>query len=151
VVFWICAALSLVALFFLLRTLSRKLVLADGVLYPPGAKPAAVKDLVRLDLRRWPSKGLAFAWAKEGDKERKIRIDGLTYGGFKAAEGQPAEKLMESVKAGFSGELIEYESTDGDSEDRDGTPDDSQAPQTAAEGSAAEGATPTDSPRTTDS
>jgi hypothetical protein len=116
VVFWICAVLAVGALFFLLRTGSRKLVLKDGVLEPPGGKPVALKDLVRLDLRRWRTKGLAFAWAGENGRERKIRIDGLTYGGFKADEGQPAEQLMERIKAGFSGELIEYEEEEGRSE-----------------------------------
>lgn len=70
-----------------------------------------------MDLRKWDRKGLAFAWTKGGDaSERKIRIDGLTYGGFKKEDGEPAEKLMQAIKAGFSGELIEYEAEEDSAE-----------------------------------
>jgi hypothetical protein len=110
VVFWICLVLFLGALFVLLRTLSRKVVLEGTTFQPAGGRPVDVKDLKRLDLRRWQSKGLAYAWAEDGKGgERRIRIDGLTYGGFREEDGQPAEKLMEKLKAGFSGELIDYE------------------------------------------
>ena len=37
-----------------------------------------------------------------------MRIDGLTYGGFRKEDGEPAEKLMERLVANFSGELIDY-------------------------------------------
>lgn len=109
VVFWICLALFLGTLFVLLRTLSRKIVLEGETLQPAGGEPVELKDLVRLDLRRWQGKGLAYAWTGGDGGERKIRIDGLTYGGFKADDGEPAEKLMQGIKAGFSGELIDYE------------------------------------------
>ena len=36
-------------------------------------------------------------------------IDGLTYGGFKAEHGEPAERLIRRLKASFSGELIDFE------------------------------------------
>ena len=117
VVFWICLVLTLGALIVLLRTISRKMVLHGTTFQPAGGKPVDIEDLVRLDLRRWDRKGLAFAWARSGNgPERKIRIDGLTYGGFKKEEGEPAEKLMEGLKAGFSGELIEYESEEESAE-----------------------------------
>lgn len=109
---WVCLALTLAALFVLLRTLGRRMWIGDGMLQTPGAKPVAVADLVRLDLRKWETKGLAYAWAKGSGGERKLRIDGLTYGGFKKEQGQPAEKLMKELKAGFSGEIIEYEAVD---------------------------------------
>ncbi|BCX49187.1 hypothetical protein HAHE_30950 [Haloferula helveola] len=110
VVFWICLVLFLGALFLLLRTMARKIVLDGTTLQPAGGKPVELGDLVRLDLRRWKSKGLAFAWSDNGSGgERKIRIDGLTYGGFKHDDGEPAEKLIQAVRAGFSGELIDYE------------------------------------------
>ncbi|MGB1129702.1 MAG: hypothetical protein ACPG4K_06615 [Haloferula sp.] len=117
VVFWICLALSLGAVFVLLRTISRKMVLDGSTFQPAGGKAVDLADLVRLDLRRWDGKGLAFAWAKtDGGAERKIRIDGLTYGGFKKEDGEPAEKLMQALRAGFSGELIEYVSEEEPSE-----------------------------------
>lgn len=104
----ICGVLALGALFVLLRTQSRRLELADGVLKVPGSKPTPVSELNRLDLRKWKTKGLAFAWTGAGDG-RKLRIDGLTYGGFKEEQGAPAERLMEALKAGFTGEIVDYE------------------------------------------
>lgn len=104
----LCAVLAAGSLVVLLRTLGRRLELADGVLKAPGSKPVPVAELNRLDLRKWKTKGLAFAWAGEGEG-RKLRIDGLTYGGFKEEQGAPAERLMEALKAGFSGEIVDYE------------------------------------------
>jgi hypothetical protein len=116
IVFAICLALLLAAVFVLLRTLSRKMVVDGDSFQPAGGKAVAIKDLVRLDLRKWSSKGLAFAWANDGSGgERKIRIDGLTYGGFKSEDGEPAEKLMKALKAEFSGEIIDYEVEEEDS------------------------------------
>jgi hypothetical protein len=115
VVFWICLALFLATLFVLLRTLSRKMVLEGTTFQPAGGPAVELSDLKRLDLRRWQGKGLAFAWADNGKGgERKIRIDGLTYGGFKAEDDQPAERLMKGLRAGFSGELIDYDEPTAD-------------------------------------
>ncbi|MEM9236990.1 MAG: hypothetical protein AAGB14_09435 [Verrucomicrobiota bacterium] len=116
IVFWICLVLLILALFFLARTLSRKMVVEDGTFQPAGGKAIKIEELVRLDLRKWTTKGLALAWASDGSGgERKIRIDGLTYGGFKAEDGEPAEKMMLVLKAGFTGEIIDYEAEDDDS------------------------------------
>jgi len=113
IIFWVCLVLALGALVVLLRTLGRKMALEDGVFQPAGGRAVKVSDLVRLDLRKWATKGLAYAWARqEGAEERRIRIDGLTYGGFRKEQGEPAEKLMQGIRAGFSGELIEYETED---------------------------------------
>jgi hypothetical protein len=109
VVFWICLALTVVTLGVLLRTLGRKLAVDDTGFQPAGGKKVAFSELVRLDLRRWDTKGLAFAWAKTpGGGERKLRIDGLTYGGFKKEDNEPAEQLMRRLRENFSGEVIEY-------------------------------------------
>ncbi|MCU0795473.1 MAG: hypothetical protein MUF31_06000 [Akkermansiaceae bacterium] len=122
-VFWICLTLTIVALFFLLRTMGRSMRMEDGTFHPAGGAPVKLSELVRLDLRHWQRKGLAFAWAKsEGGTERKIRIDGLTYGGFGIEQGQPAEKLMAELKAGFSGEIIDYEISSTPEEAADATP-----------------------------
>ena len=127
IVFWICLVLALGALFVLLRTLGRTMKIEGDTLFPAAGGPVKIADLVRLDLRNWQRKGLAFTWARKADGgERKIRIDGLTYGGFSAEQGQPAERLMEAIKAGFSGEIIDYEVADtaaaGDG-DKTGTAD----------------------------
>lgn len=118
VVFWICITLCVGALFILIRTLMRRIILDGSTFQPAGGKAVQVSDLIRMDLRKWKGKGLAFVWAKSPEgSERKIRIDGLTYGGFRQEEGQPAEKLMESLRSKFSGELIEYEQEDESKED----------------------------------
>lgn len=55
------------------------------------------------------TKGLAFAYARTpSGGERKLRIDGLTYGGFKPEQGEPAEQLMRALRENFTGEVIEY-------------------------------------------
>ena len=70
-----------------------------------------LSELIRLDLRKWVTKGLAFAYYQTSDgKEGVIRIDGLTYGGFLKEQGEPAEQLMQLLRERFTGELIEYAS-----------------------------------------
>lgn len=104
IVFWICLALALTSLFFLLRTLSRKIVAdADGITSQTG-KRVPYSAMKRLDLRKWDTKGLAFIDHDSG----RLRIDGLTYGGFKKENGEPAERLMDLVRKNFSGEILEY-------------------------------------------
>ena len=117
-VFYICLGLLVIGIFFLLRTLTPKIVVAGETFQPARGKAVAIKDLVRLDLRKWSTKGLAMAWASDGSGgERKIRIDGLTYGGFKLEDDEPAENLMRALKAKFSGEIIDYEVEEDDSEE----------------------------------
>lgn len=109
VVFGICLALTLAAAWVLFRTLGRSMAVDGEALYPPDGGKVPFADLVRLDLRKWDTKGLAFAWAGgRSPGERKIRIDGLTYGGFKKEQDEPAERLMRRLKENFKGEIIEY-------------------------------------------
>ena len=61
-----------------------------------------------LDLRKWDTKGLALIEHEGASGKGKIRIDGLTYGGFKKENDEPAERLMQRIRANFSGEVIEY-------------------------------------------
>jgi hypothetical protein len=107
-VFWICLALSLAALFFLLRTMGRS-IRADGdSLTSPAGKRVPYRDLRTLDLRKWDTKGLAFLDYESESGKGRIRLDGLTYGGFKKEDGEPAESLMRRIRANFSGEILEY-------------------------------------------
>lgn len=110
VVMYICVALAAVAAFFLLRTLGRKISVDGEALYTQNGKRIPFSDLTRLDLRKWGTKGLAFADYKGASGSGRARIDGLTYGGFKKEQDEPAEKLMQRIRAHFSGELIEYAS-----------------------------------------
>jgi hypothetical protein len=71
-------------------------------------------DLRSLDLRKWETKGLAFIDYDGSSGKGRIRIDGLTYGGFKKEQGEPAEELMRRVRSRFSGEILEYASLTAD-------------------------------------
>lgn len=108
VVFWICAGLSGFALFIFLRTMRRRIeVDAEGLRSAKGVK-IPFGDMKRLDLRKWETKGLAFIDYEGSAGKGRARIDGLTYGGFKLDEDEPAERLMKFVRSKFSGEVIEY-------------------------------------------
>ncbi len=120
IVFYICLALALVTLFFLLRTTRRSLRADDeGIVTVKGTR-VPYADMKRLDLRKWASKGIAFIdYAGESGSGR-ARIDGLTYGGFKEERDEPAERLMERIRANFSGELVEYSTEEEETEKVDG-------------------------------
>jgi len=108
VVFWICLALSFVTLFFLLRTLRRSIkVDGESVTDATGLR-VPYEDLTLLDLRKWDTKGIAFADYRSEAGAGRMRIDGLTYGGFSQEKDQPAERMMEILRKNFSGEILEY-------------------------------------------
>ena len=127
VVFWICLVLVGGASFFLVRTVGRSLQ-ADGEgVRGAGGKFVPYGDMKRLDLRKWETKGLAFIEHEgEGGKGR-IRIDGLTYGGFKKEQDEPAERLMEKIRSHFSGEVLEYVSISDKEEEADGAGNEPEA------------------------
>ena len=108
VVFWFCLVLAAGATFVLLRTLGRKISAdAEGITSQKG-KRVPYSDLRTLDLRKWETKGLAFIDFDGTAGKGKIRIDGLTYGGFKKEQNEPAERLMQMIRSRFSGEILEY-------------------------------------------
>ena len=108
VVFYICLALALGALFFLIRTARRSISVDAEALSTADGRRIRFSDMKTLDLRKWDTKGIALI-DFEGDAGRgRIRVDGLTYGGFKKEQDQPAERLMARIRANFSGEIIEY-------------------------------------------
>lgn len=108
VVFWICLALSLGAAFFLIRTLGRSMKADEEGVTGPNGRRVPYSDLKILDLRKWDTKGLAFIEYEGASGKGRIRLDGLTYGGFKKEEGEPAERLMSLIRSRFSGEILEY-------------------------------------------
>lgn len=121
IVFMICSVLALVAAFFLLRTLPRS-ISADGeTLVTQQGKRVPFADFKTLDLRKWDTKGLAFIDYDGASGKGRIRIDGMTYGGFKKEDDEPAERLMRQIRAGFSGEIIEYTTATGGESRDDGT------------------------------
>jgi hypothetical protein len=108
VVFYICLGLALVTLYILVRT-SRRTIRADSeALFTSGGRSIPYTDMKTLDLRKWDTKGIAIIDFEGTSGRGRARIDGLTYGGFKKEQDQPAEKLMDRIRANFSGEIIEY-------------------------------------------
>jgi len=108
VVFWVCLTLAAGAAFVLLRTLGRS-ISADGEgITTQQGKRVTYTDLKTLDLRKWETKGLAFIDFQGAAGKGRIRIDGLTYGGFKKEDDEPAERLMRLIRSRFSGEILEY-------------------------------------------
>lgn len=108
VVFYICTALAAFAAFVLLRTVRRTLSVDDEAITTQQGKRIPFSDLKVLDLRKWDTKGLAYISYDGASGKGRIRIDGMTYGGFKKENGEPAEQLLKHVRTHFSGEIIEY-------------------------------------------
>ena len=108
VVFIVGTALAAVAAFFLLRTLKRSISTDSEAITTQQGKRVPYTDLTKIDLRKWETKGLAFIDYDGTSGKGKIRIDGLTYGGFKKENGEPAENLMRQIRSRFSGEITEY-------------------------------------------
>jgi hypothetical protein len=108
VVFWICIGLGVLAIYIFVRTMGRRIEAdVDGVLAPQGVK-VPYADMKRLDLRKRDNKGLAYIDYEGLSGKGRIRVDGLTYGGFKLDQDEPAERLMKRIRSKFSGEVIEY-------------------------------------------
>jgi hypothetical protein len=110
IVFWICLALALAAAFILVRTLLRSFVVDAESITTQEGRRIPFGDIKLLDLRKWDTKGIAFAEYDGESGSGRIRIDGLTYGGFRKEDGEPAEKMMQAVRSRISGEIIEYAS-----------------------------------------
>ncbi len=108
IVFWICLALAAGAAYILVRTLNRSISADDEAITDQKGKRVLFSDLKTLDLRKWDGKGLAFIDYDGPTGKGRIRIDGLTYGGFKKENDEPAERLMARIRSRFSGEIIEY-------------------------------------------
>lgn len=108
IVFYICLSLALITLFFLIRTMRRTVSADSTALTTATGKTIPYADMKTLDLRKWDTKGIALIDYEGASGGGRARIDGLTYGGFKKENGEPAEKLMALIRGSFSGEIIEY-------------------------------------------
>ena len=69
-----------------------------------------VEDIARLDLRRWKMKGLALVTLSPEYGNARIRLDGLTYGGFRKEDSpHNAEDFMKALLSLYQGEVVDYE------------------------------------------
>ncbi|MFN7342098.1 MAG: hypothetical protein ACK5TA_02065, partial [bacterium] len=107
-VFFICVGLSLITLFFLLRTIRRSLIVDEKSLITADGKNIPYQSMRVLDLRKWATKGIAFIEYETPAGMKRNRIDGLTYGGFSEKNNQPAEQLMSQIRSNFTGEIVDY-------------------------------------------
>jgi len=123
----VTGVLILVALFILLRTMRRSITADEEALYTQDGKRIVYADMVRIDKRKWETKGLALIYYNEGGAERKVKIDGMVYGQFKEEDGAPAEKLFNYVMDRFKGEVIEYLDDAQENEDGDDGANDSES------------------------
>ena len=107
-VFSVCISLSVVTLFFLIRTSRRSLSADAEALTTAEGKTIPYDSMRVLDLRKWEGKGIAFIEYESASGTKRARIDGLTYGGFSQEKNQPAEALMRQIRSHFTGEMIDY-------------------------------------------
>ena len=85
-------------------------VLHDGEEVTAAGVVFRVDDIARLDLRRWKLKGLAIATLKPECGGARIRLDGLTYGGFRKEDSpHNAEDFMKALLSLYRGEIVDYE------------------------------------------
>ena len=110
--------LTLITLFYLLRTKGRVMTV-DGEGYtPPGGKIIPFDQMRRIDKRKWETKGLAYLYYEDGgDKLGKTKVDGMVYGQFREEDEAPAEKLFQHILRNFSGELVELEELEDEREE----------------------------------
>lgn len=128
VFFCVCSVLALIAAFFLLRTLRRSLSADDDGVTTQKGKRVPYAAMKVLDMRKWETKGLAFIDFEGASGKGRIRIDGLTYGGFKKENDEPAERLMQKIRSRFAGEIVEYTSAAVDEEAAGVLPADGNSP-----------------------
>ncbi|MDB4508351.1 hypothetical protein N9051_02080 [Akkermansiaceae bacterium] len=117
----ICFVLSVIALFYYLRTKKRMMKVDDDAFYSPDGARIPFDQMTTIDKRKWETKGLAtITFTDESGQEAKAKVDGMVYGQFKEEEGAPAEVLFQRVLANFEGELIELVlAADDDEQDSD--------------------------------
>ncbi len=93
---------------FVIRTARRELSLRGSRVTAAG-QSFDISDIECIDLRQWGPGFKGVAYLTVGG--RRLRFDGMTYGGFSKERGEPAEVLMQAILAQYQGDIIEYEST----------------------------------------
>ena len=105
----VAGTLLLVVLFILIRTSGRSIAADEEALYTQTGQRVRYQDMVKIDKRRWDTKGVAIVFYNEDGGEKKAKIDGMVYGQFKQENDAPAEKLFQRVLANFKGVILEYD------------------------------------------
>ena len=108
----VALVIIITVLFFLIRTMRRNITVDNEALYTQDGRKILYKDMVRIDKRKWETKGVALVYYMDGGQENKAKVDGLVYGQFKENDGAPAEKLFAKLMENFKGEVLEYVSVD---------------------------------------
>lgn len=117
----VCLVLTLIALYYFLRTRNRAMIVDDEGYTAPTGKKIPFDQMVTIDKRKWETKGLAYiTYTDENGEESKATVDGMVYGQFKEEDGAPAEALFQRILANFEGELIELVSVDEEDKDDEG-------------------------------
>ncbi len=102
----VCMLVSVILLALTIRTSRRELSLRGSTITAAGQQ-FDVADIECIDLRQW---GVGFKGAAYFTvKGRRIKADGMTYGGFSKEQGEPAEQFMKAVLTRYQGEIIDYE------------------------------------------
>ena len=75
--------LGTIALFFLVRTLGRRMKVDAEGYTPAGGKLIPFESIVKIDKRKWKNKGIAWVFYKDANgEEKKAKVDGMVYGQF---------------------------------------------------------------------
>lgn len=104
----VCLLLIAVTLFFLIRTMRRKMALYEDYFLSSTGVKIPFNTMFRVDKRKWDTKGVAWLFYREDEKTCRVRIDGMVYGQFNKKEGELAQKLMDGLLERFKGEVLEY-------------------------------------------
>ncbi len=101
----VCILLGCVVLYFIIRT-ARRVLAIDGRDVRAVGQQFRIEDISKIDLRQWGPgfKGVAYFTVKG----KRLKIDGMTYGGFGSKNDAPAERFMQMLLSQYSGEIIEY-------------------------------------------
>lgn len=105
----VCMGLSLFIIGLMVYISRRRLAL-QGDRVTIGSTTFPIRDISCIDLRQWGVgfKGVAY-FTVNG---QKLRVDGMTYGGFSKKDGQPAEVFMQGVLSQYHGDIIDYEQSE---------------------------------------
>ncbi len=102
----VCMGVSVILLALTIRTSRRELSLRGSTITAAGQQ-FDIAEIESIDLRQWGKGFKGAAWFTV--KGRRIKADGMTYGGFSREQNEPAEQFMQAVLVRYQGDIIDYE------------------------------------------